>query len=85
MNYNESYDEWADEVGIFKDSESMEAWEHQQKKIDALMQNTNNDWRWYLVIDEQGNVDEAFNSLDGAEDWKVRNGGNIIKVKEDKS
>lgn len=38
MNYNQSYDEWAEEVGIFKDSESREAWEYQQKKVDALME-----------------------------------------------
>jgi len=32
-----TYDEWADEVGIFKDSESREAWDYQQKRIDKLV------------------------------------------------
>jgi hypothetical protein len=37
MKFNETYDEWAKSVGIFPDSESREAWEHQQEKIDRLV------------------------------------------------
>ena len=77
----ETYDEWAEEVGIFKDSESREAWEHQQEKIDALTLKQSK-WCWYLVIDDAGNVDEAFNSEIGANLWSVENGGTVIKVKE---
>ena len=36
MNYNETYEEWAESAGILKDEESFEAWEHQQMKIDVL-------------------------------------------------
>jgi len=32
-----TYDEWAEEVGIFKDSESREAWDYQQEIIDKLI------------------------------------------------
>lgn len=35
--FEETYDDWADEVGVFKDSESQEAWEHQQLKINYLI------------------------------------------------
>jgi hypothetical protein len=40
------------------------------------------EYRWYLVVDAKGNVDEAFNSLEGARNWKKNNGGHIVKVKE---
>lgn len=36
LNFDETYTEWADRVGIIRDEESYEAWEHQQLKIDAL-------------------------------------------------
>ena len=41
------------------------------------------EWRWYLVVDSKGNVEEAFNSKFGAESWVEDNGGIIVKVKED--
>ena len=37
-----TYDEWADEVGIFKDSESREAWDFQQARIDQLQTQLDN-------------------------------------------
>ena len=40
------------------------------------------DWIWYLVVDENGNVDEAFNSPEGAEEYQEVWGGIIIPVKE---
>lgn len=39
-------------------------------------------WRWHLVVDAKGNVMEAFNSFEGAEQWADRTGGIVIKVKE---
>lgn len=43
-----------------------------------------NDWVWYLVVDTQGDVLEAFNSREGAEHWcrQYNPGRKIIKVKE---
>ena len=32
----DNYEVWCEEVGIIPDSESREAWEHQQEKIDKL-------------------------------------------------
>ena len=32
----DTYEVWCDEVGIIPDTESREAWEHQQEKIDKL-------------------------------------------------
>ena len=47
---------------------------------------TDKDWCWYLVIDEDGNVEEAFNSEFGAEYCLEELGsGFIVKVKEDKT
>ena len=90
MNYDESYEKWAEEVGILEDSESREAWEHQKEKIDVLKELLStyrtmslNDYRWYLVVDSKGNVEEAFNSKIGAEDWVKDHGGIIVKVKEE--
>jgi len=37
MNYNESYEEWAESSEISKSPEGRGTWEHQQKKIDALV------------------------------------------------
>lgn len=34
-----TYDEWVEEVGIFKDEESREAWDYQQEIIDELNSN----------------------------------------------
>jgi len=45
---------------------------------------TNEQWRWFLVITDSGDVSEAFNSLPGAEGWQEEHGGIIIKVKEEK-
>lgn len=41
-------------------------------------------YRWYLVVDSKGNVEEAFNSKIGADQWADDHGGTVIKVKEDK-
>ena len=43
------------------------------------------DWVWYLVVDEEGNIDEGFNSFVGAKLWTDEHGGTIIKVKEVKT
>lgn len=46
------------------------------------------DWRWYIVVDDNGNCDEIFNSQAGAEHWlKVHRtefnlAGAVIPVKE---
>ena len=29
-------------------------------------------WRWYLVIDDKGNIRDGFNSRQGAEEWAER-------------
>ena len=41
------------------------------------------DWRWYLVVDEQGNIQEGFNSLVGATIYWEEHGGIIVKVKQE--
>ena len=43
---------------------------------------TRDKWRWYLVVDDEGNVEEAFNSFAGAADYAENYGGTIIPVKE---
>ena len=43
------------------------------------------DWRWFIVVDDEGNCDEVFNSKMGAEVWAVEHGGTVIKVKEVKN
>lgn len=40
------------------------------------------DWCWYLVVDEEGNIEEGFNSKIAAEDWAEEYGGEVLKVKE---
>jgi len=42
----------------------------------------NQNWVWHLVVDETGDVKEAFNSLYGAERWAEDHGGYVVKVKE---
>lgn len=40
------------------------------------------EWCWYLVVDFQGNVLEAFNSLEGAFNWKEEVNGGIGIIKK---
>ena len=42
----------------------------------------NKNWCWFLVIDERGDVSEAFNSKFGADGWAEDHGGIVIKVKQ---
>lgn len=39
------------------------------------------DWKWYLVVNENGNVLDSFNSADGAEGYVEAWGGDVIPVR----
>ena len=40
------------------------------------------DWVWYLAVNPDGDLMEAFNSKHGADDYQERYGGIVIRVKE---
>ena len=45
------------------------------------------EWRWWLVVDENGNIIDGFNSHDGAEGYLEEHGADSdwtwVKVRED--
>lgn len=55
---------------------------HTYPSKDAVVKIQREDWIWYIVVDERGNILEGFNSEFGAEHWRELNGGIIIPVKE---
>lgn len=50
--------------------------------MDRRKELTEMNYTWYLVIDHKGNVLEAFNSYEGAEQWQEEHGGRVVKVQE---